>query len=100
MATAVASMIPHHVIQRGNRRQTTFFNEGDYRSTLELMSEWCRAKQVDIWAYCLMPNPIHLIPEFCVKTVIFSMRPFSCKKYFACPLTILVTRNNNFNRET
>ena len=61
MARAVAPKIPHHVIQRGNRRQQTFFNEDDYRSYLGLMSEWCRAKQVDIWAYCLMPNHIHLI---------------------------------------
>ena len=25
------------------------------------MSEWCRKHAVDIWAYCLMPNHIHLI---------------------------------------
>ncbi len=61
IARAVAPGIPHHVTQRGNRRQQTFFNEDDYQSYLELMGEWCRAKQVDIWAYCLMPNHIHLI---------------------------------------
>ncbi len=61
IARAVAPGIPHHVTQRGNRRQQTFFNEDDYQSYLELMGEWCRTKQVDIWAYCLMPNHIHLI---------------------------------------
>jgi putative transposase len=61
IARAVAPGLPHHVTQRGNRRQQTFFNEEDYQSYLELMAEWCGAKQVDIWAYCLMPNHIHLI---------------------------------------
>ena len=61
MARAVAPGIPHHVIQRGNRRQQTFFNDTDYHSYLELMAEWCGKYHVDIWAYCLMPNHIHLI---------------------------------------
>jgi putative transposase len=25
------------------------------------MAEWCSAHQVEIWAYCLMPNRVHLI---------------------------------------
>ena len=61
IARAVAPGIPHHIIQRGNRRQQTFFNDGDYQSYLELMSEWCMKFQVKTWAYCLMPNHIHLI---------------------------------------
>ncbi len=61
MARAVAPGIPHHVIQRGNRRQHTFFNDEDYHSYLELMAEWCGKYHVEIWAYCLMPNHIHLI---------------------------------------
>lgn len=61
MARAVAPGILHHVTQRGNRRQQTFFNDEDYRSYLELMSEWCAKFQVETWAYCLMPNHIHLI---------------------------------------
>ena len=31
MATAVFADIPHHVTQRGNRRQQVFFKEEDYR---------------------------------------------------------------------
>jgi len=61
MARAVAPGIPHHVTQRGNRRQQTFFNNEDYQSYLELMSEWCMKFRVETWAYCLMPNHIHLI---------------------------------------
>ncbi len=53
--------MPHHVTQRGNRRQQTFFNDGDYRQYLDLMQHWCLQHQVAIWAYCLMPNHVHLI---------------------------------------
>jgi len=52
---------PHHVTQRGNRRQKTFFCDDDYQVYLDLMSEWCRKWQVDIWAWCLMPNHVQLI---------------------------------------
>ena len=53
--------MPHHVTQRGNRRQQMFFNDGDYAAYLELMAEWCREEGVAIWSYCLMPNHTHLI---------------------------------------
>jgi len=39
----------------------TFFRDEDYREYLCLMSEWCGKCGVEIWAYCLMPNHIHLI---------------------------------------
>jgi len=52
---------PHHVTQRGNRRMQTFFGEADYRAYLSLVSEWCSRHGVAIWAYCLMPNHVHLI---------------------------------------
>ena len=53
--------MPHHVTQQGNRRQQTFFGEEDYQHYLELISRFCRAEQVAIRAYCLMPNRVHLI---------------------------------------
>ncbi len=57
----VAPGVPHHVTQRGNRGQQTFFEADDFRLYLELMAEWCAARGVEIWAYCLMPNHVHLI---------------------------------------
>ncbi|HUT12389.1 MAG TPA: transposase [Thermoguttaceae bacterium] len=53
--------MPHHVIQRGNRRQQTFFGDDDYRAYLDLMAEWCPQHKVQVRAYCLMPNHVHLI---------------------------------------
>ena len=61
LARAVIAGMPHHVTQRGNRRQQTFFNDGDYAAYLELLGEWCGEEGVDIWGYCLMPNHVHLI---------------------------------------
>ncbi|MBT5918101.1 MAG: transposase [Alphaproteobacteria bacterium] len=52
---------PHHVTQRGNRRQQTFFTHWDYRYFLELLEGCCEKYEVALWAYCLMPNHVHLI---------------------------------------
>jgi REP-associated tyrosine transposase len=61
MKRVVVPGYPHHVTQRGIRRQKTFFCIGDYRYYLELMAEACRASDTEVWAYCLMPNHVHLI---------------------------------------
>ncbi len=61
IARVVAPGYPHHITQRGNRRQQTFFCDEDYLAYLELMAEWCRKYRVAIWAWCLMPNHVHLI---------------------------------------
>jgi putative transposase len=61
LARVVVPGLPHHVTQRGNRRQTTFFRHGDYEAYLELMAEWCGRCGVEVWSYCLMPNHVHLI---------------------------------------
>lgn len=61
LARVVAARVPHHVTQRGNRRQQVFFNDGDYAAYLALLADGCRAAGVAVWAYCLMPNHVHLI---------------------------------------
>lgn len=59
MARVVVPGYPHHVTQRGSRRQRTFFGDADYLNYLELLSEFKATAGVDIWAYCLMPNHVH-----------------------------------------
>jgi len=61
LARSVAPGYAHHITQRGNRRQKTFFKEDDYHLYITLMKEWSDRFGVAIWAYCLMPNHIHLI---------------------------------------
>ena len=61
LARVVAPGLPHHVTQRGNRRQTVFFSDEDYEAYKALLAEYCAAAGVSVWAYCLMPNHVHLI---------------------------------------
>ena len=61
VARVVVPGLPHHVTQRGNRRQTTFFEAADYQLYLAIAAETFAAAGVEIWAYCLMPNHVHLI---------------------------------------
>jgi putative transposase len=61
MSRIVAPDTPHHVTQRGNRRQLTFFRDADYLRYLQLAAEWCEEAGVACWGYCLMPNHVHLI---------------------------------------
>ncbi len=61
LARVVVPGVAHHVTQRGNRRQVTFFNDDDYVEYLSLLGEWCGRCAVEVWAYCLMPNHVHLI---------------------------------------
>ena len=35
--------------------------DDDYRAYLSFMAEGCAKRGVEIWAYCLMPNHVHLI---------------------------------------
>ena len=51
----------HHVTQRGNRRDQTFFEEGDYVLYKYLLSEAAQKARAEIWCYCLMPNHVHII---------------------------------------
>lgn len=60
-ARVVIPGTPHHVTQRGNRRQPTFFDNSDYEAYLQLAAEEFRAAEVEVWAWCLMPNHVHLI---------------------------------------
>lgn len=61
MARLVVPGYPHHVTQRGNRGQQTFFETSDYRKYLGLIAKARRSADATVLAYCLMPNHSHLI---------------------------------------
>lgn len=60
-ARSVFANIPHHITQRGNRKSDVFFCDDDKDYYLKLLQEYTRKHQVDVLAYCLMTNHIHLI---------------------------------------
>lgn len=61
MARVVAVGEPHHVIQRGNRRQNVFLKDGDKQEYLNILNLQSKLFALDVWAYCLMDNHVHLV---------------------------------------
>lgn len=53
--------IPLHVVQRGNNRCTTFFEDGDYREYLSWLEHAAERYAVSVHAYVLMTNHVHLL---------------------------------------
>ena len=52
---------PHHVVQRGHNRQAVFVEPADYEYYLANLIEWKAHYNVDVYAYCLMTNHVHLV---------------------------------------
>ena len=61
LSRLVVPGLPHHVTQRGNRRARTFFDDGDYVLYRDLLGDAARKAEAEIWAYCLMPNHVHIV---------------------------------------
>lgn len=61
LARLILPGIPHHVTQRGNGRQRTFFSDADYAHYLKLLREHCGKAGVSVWSWVLMPNHVHLV---------------------------------------
>jgi REP-associated tyrosine transposase len=60
-ARLVSPGCPHHVTQRGNRRQEVFRDDQDRLKFIELLTLYHKRYEIDIWSYVLMTNHIHLI---------------------------------------
>lgn len=52
-----------HIITRGNNRMKIFQDELDYQHYLTLLRYYKTHYQIKIFAYCLMPNHVHLLVE-------------------------------------
>ncbi len=61
IARVVLPGAPHHVTQRGNRGERIFTGADDYALYRDWLAESCRRFGVAVWAYCQMPNHVHLI---------------------------------------
>jgi putative transposase len=53
--------VPQHVIQRGNNRQVCFASEQDFAAYAGWLKEYSKKYQVDIHAWVLMTNHVHLL---------------------------------------
>jgi putative transposase len=61
LARAIAVGCAHHITQRGNNRQPVFLVDEDRQVYLELLREQADKYGLEILAYCLMDNHIHLV---------------------------------------
>jgi putative transposase len=52
---------PYHVTHRGNRRADIFFSDSDRIRYLGLLAAYSERYGLDLWAYCLMSNHVHLL---------------------------------------
>jgi len=83
VARVVVPGLPHHVTHRGNRRQPIFFSDADRERYLDLMRGAASKYELDLWAYCLMTNHVHLLaiparPDSLARTVGYAHRMYSC----------------------
>jgi putative transposase len=61
IARVVVVDYPHHVTQRGNNRSPVFFDDEGRNYYLESLINYSRKYRMEIWAYCLMNNHVHLL---------------------------------------
>lgn len=61
MARVAIPGVAHHVTQRGNRRENVFFGDVDRQKYLYLLGEYSARHGLQIMAYCLMTNHVHLV---------------------------------------
>ena len=55
-ARIIVPDFPHHVTQRGSRREPIFFEDGDQEIYRDLLAEQTCKRGVEVWAYCLCPT--------------------------------------------
>ena len=60
-ARLVIPGLPHHVVQRAARGKALFYTDQDRRRYLDLLAEYATRQRLRIWAWCLMPDHVHLV---------------------------------------
>lgn len=61
IARVVVPGLPHLLVQRGENSRQVFFSADDFKCYLDLVKEDCDKWEVDVLAYCLMPNRVHFL---------------------------------------
>jgi putative transposase len=51
----------YHLLNRGNGQQQVFQKAGDYQAFLQLLAQTQQEFNLELFAYCLMPNHFHLL---------------------------------------
>jgi len=60
-ARLVIPGLPHHVVLRARRGKPLFFDDQDRRRYLDLLTGYAASHRLQVWAWCLMPDHVHLV---------------------------------------
>ena len=61
VARIVLPDVPVHITHRGNKKEAVFFTANDRKRYCEKLREYADRFELEVWAYCLMPNHVHLV---------------------------------------
>lgn len=61
IARIVVPEVAYHVTHRGNRKQNVFYSDKDRARYLTFLAEYADRYDLDILAWCLMSNHVHLV---------------------------------------
>lgn len=59
----------YHIILRGNNQQNLFYDDQDRYFLLNRLKKYSSELKIDIFAYCLMDNHIHILLGNAIKTL-------------------------------
>jgi REP element-mobilizing transposase RayT len=76
----------YHVLNRGDRREAIFRDDGDCHDFIKTLAEACQKTGFEVHAFCLMKNHFHLVVETPEGNLVAGMR------------WLLSTYSNRFNR--
>ena len=60
-ARVIVPDTPHHIVQRGHNRSAVFIEDRNYQYYLDTLQEWKKLLDIQVYAWCLMTNHVHLI---------------------------------------
>ena len=69
----------YHIMFRGINKQNIFEEPEDYKKALELLSEAREKSEAELYAYCFMPNHIHLLLKEGKKPIGETFKTFGTK---------------------
>jgi putative transposase len=102
MARIMIAGLPYHVTHRGNQRAAVFTAIDHYRDYLSGLERYSRRFGMEIWAYCLMPNHVHLVAvgreaRSVARVIGNAHRSFSARRNRDCDVTGHLWANRYFS---
>lgn len=69
----------YHIMLRGNNKEVLFYEDEDYQKVLKTIKYCIEKSGIEIYAYCIMPNHIHLLIKEGAEPLEVTFKRFGCK---------------------